>query len=320
MCGVIPAWSADEWAAVLGAVASLLWPAILVVALVLFRRQLRDFISRSDEIQTPIGTLRAQPLDPGPVEQVKRQLPRSSDASSSDAATPEEEADTEDESTSPEYAVPREADITREVLDLASRDVRVAFIRLLDSLEERIRDLAAASGAMDPHTPRWQDLLDDLVEKGVIPRGVASNVTLLDSMRNAVIHEGYYWESEALTAIDGGLDLLTALDGIPIQGYEVVDPNVTLYRDPECRESWDVTGVIVRQQKSRGRRGPPQGPYPTRKVYEPGDLVGWQWSFEEKPIDCFWPDSDGTVQKIRSSFFAGEPLRGSGDRRMSPVR
>jgi hypothetical protein len=154
-----------------------------------------------------------------------------------------------------------------DIADLATRDVRVALLRLFDALEARIRDLASAWGGLDPHTPKWRDLLDALVEKGVIPKGVASNMTLLDHVRNAAIHgRGEYQEGDVFTALDAGLDLLIALDGIPVQGYEVVETSVVLYRDHGCAEPWeDATGVIVRQFKPRGRSGKRQGPYPTRK-------------------------------------------------------
>jgi hypothetical protein len=183
---------------------------------------------------------------------------------------------------------------------------------LFDELEARVRDLAAAWGGMDPHTPRWQDLLADLVQKGVMPAGVASNVTLLDQIRNAVVHgDGQIRKGEAFTAIDAGLDVLTALDGIPVQGYEVVRTGVPLYRDPDLTIPWrDSTGVIVRQHKPHGRKGKPQGPYPTHMDYEEGQIVGWQWSFGEPVREYFWKsENDERAGLIRSAWFIGEPLR-----------
>lgn len=201
-------------------------------------------------------------------------------------------------------------EVADDILQLATQDARVALLKLLDELEARVRDLASAWGGLDSHTPRWQDLLDGLVEKGVIPAGVASNMTLIDEARNTVIHGGAYWQSDALTALDAGLDLLLALDGIPLQGYEVIETGVTLYRDEACTLPWDdATGVIVRPHKSKGRSGDRQGPFPTRHSYEPGNIVGWQWSFAEPVREFYWPDSEGTPNLIRSAWFVGEPLR-----------
>jgi hypothetical protein len=298
------ALSATEWTDVIHAVAALGWPILLGTALFVFRKQLRELISRSEEIKTPIGEGKFRPpIDSAAVEQVKRQLPREAESAS---------ADVEDESQPEVGAEPRrEDDITQYILDLATRDVRVAFIRLLDALETRVRDLASAWGGMDPHTARWQELLASLSEKGIIPSGVASNVTLLDEMRGAVVHgSGAYQEGDALAALDAGLDLLVALDSIPVQGYEVVETDVPLYRDESCTTPWeDVSGVIVRQHKPKGRSGKPQGPYPTRKVYRPNDIVGWQWSFDEPPREYFWCDPEGNANLIRSAWFVGEHLR-----------
>jgi hypothetical protein len=296
------AWSADEWANIGEAVASLAWPLLIAFAIFLFRGQLRELISRSEEIKTPLVEGRFRPPDPGPVEEVKRQLHVGSEASFHAAEDESEEA--------PAVAASPSDEIADDILQLATQDGRVALVKLLDELEARVRDLASAWGGLDPHTPRWQDLLNGLVEKGVIPAGVASNVTLIDEARNTVIHSGAYWESDALTALDAGLDLLLALDGIPLQGYEVTEAGVTLYRDEACTLPWeDTTGVIVRQHKSKGRSGERQGPFPTRRDYQPGDIVGWQWSFDAPVLEFYWPDREGNPNLIRSAWFVGERLR-----------
>ena len=80
-------------------------------------------------------------------------------------------------------------------------------------------------------------------------------------------------------------------------------------RNEDCTEPFtDTTGVIVRQRKPMGRKGKPQGPYPTRKSYEPGDIVGWQWTFNEAVREFFWRGPDGSTSLIRSAWFVGEHL------------
>jgi hypothetical protein len=301
---MILAWSGAEWANFVDAIASLAVPIVIGVALVLYRKPIRDLIGRNREAKLPGVELKFDPPDPGAIQAVKRQLPR-------ETALDEAETDAIEAPAAVSGGGRNEDHLAVEIRDLATRDVRVAFISLIDALEDRVRDLASAVGELDPHTPRWQDLLDRLVEKGVIPKGVASNVVLLDRMSSAVVAgDARYREGDALIAIDGGLDLLIALDGIPVQGYEVVETGVVLYKDEDCTEPFtDTTGVIVRQHKPMGRKGKPQGPYPTRKSYEPGDIVGWQWTFNEAVREFFWRGPDGSTSLIRSAWFVGEHLR-----------
>jgi hypothetical protein len=298
---MVLAWTSTEWTELLRAIAALAWPVLIGAMVFAFRAQLRSFIDRSEEIQTPVGTLRAPHFDPKAVEDVKRQL---------EVAAKDPTPDTEAQDTAERRPVAPANDPAAEILELATRDVRVAFLRLLDRLEARVRDLAATTG-VDSHVESWQDLLTTLVEKGVVPAGVASNVTLLDHLRHSIVHGSKTnSEGEALTALDAGLDLLIALDGIPVQGYEVVEIGVKLFRDADCSEPWtDTSGVIVRQHKPRGRSGNNQGPFPTRREYQVGELVGWQWSFDEPPREFFWLTPDGDVNLIRSAWFVGERLR-----------
>ena len=300
---MLASWSPDEWADVITAATGFLWPILIGWFVLMFRRPLRALIERNRELEGPGFRAKFDP-DPGPVQAVRRQL---------DVVPPE--ATTEaprDEEPEAELAPVVAPSLYDEVTDLASRDVRVGLLRLFDALEARIRDLASAWGGLDPHTPNWRQLLDALVEKGVIPKGVASNVTLLDQVRNAAIHNASeYQQGDVFAALDAGLDLLIALDGIPLQGYEIVEKDVVLYRDEACTQPWqDATGVIVRQRKPKGRTGQRQGPYPTRERYNEGDIVGWQWTFAEPVLEFYWPAPDGRAHHIRSAWFVGEHLRG----------
>ena len=301
------AWSAGEWADGVRAIASLAWPLVIVFVIVLFRKQFADLITRSETVKTPLGEGTFRAPDSGSTEQLKRQLDAQTYA---DVEEGEEDAPDPSELPPESTATGRGDGVADEILRLATQDAGVAVLRLADELEARVRDLASAWGDMDSHTPDWHDLLDGLVERGVLPAGVASNVTLVDQVRNSVIHREAFWERDALAALDAGVDLLIALDGIPLQGYEVFRTDVTLYRDEACQVPWeDTSGVIVRQRKPQGRSGQLQGPFPTRRDYSPGDLVGWQWSFAEPILDFYWPDSNGAPQHHRSALFVGEPLR-----------
>ena len=52
--------------------------------------------------------------------------------------------------------------------------------------------------------------------------------------------------------------------------------------------------------------------YPTRNTYEPGQRVGWQWSFDRTWGETFWrdPRDDNRVKLAwsESAEFVGQPL------------
>jgi hypothetical protein len=145
---MILAWSGAEWANFVDAIASLAVPIVIGVALVLYRKPIRDLIGRNREAKLPGVELKFDPPDPGAIQAVKRQLPR-------ETALDEAETDAIEAPAAVSGGGRNEDHLAVEIRDLATRDVRVAFISLIDALEDRVRDLASAVGELDPHTPRW---------------------------------------------------------------------------------------------------------------------------------------------------------------------
>src|SRR5687768_15824123 len=83
---MVLAWSGKEWANFLEALDGFVWPLVLLLGLYWFRPQVAALLSRIVSLDTPVGTAQFEPPDPAPVEDLRRQLPRETGASTEDEA------------------------------------------------------------------------------------------------------------------------------------------------------------------------------------------------------------------------------------------
>src|SRR5215207_3753845 len=115
---MILAWSGAEWANFVDAIASIAVPIVIGVALVLYRKPIRDLIGRNREAKLPGVELKFDPPDPGAIQAVKRQLPR-------ETALDEAETDAIEAPAAVSGGGRNEDHLAVEIRDLATRDVRV---------------------------------------------------------------------------------------------------------------------------------------------------------------------------------------------------
>jgi hypothetical protein len=269
----LAAWPSDV-SELLRAAAALAWPLILAAVVWRIRRELPHLLRRVRKATSAFGSLE---LDP----EVERL----------DEATEEAE-----ESIRPQ--LPREVarpdggtDVADAILRLAAQDARLGVVKLVTEIEVRVRDLASVAGHESPQKVPWHRLVEWLVERGTVPPGVASAVDLIRPVRNRVVHgqDRDLNDADVATTIDAGLRLLRILDAIPDYGYEV-RAMVPIYADAAAETAFsDGRGVVLWDFDVPGNRRSYRV-YPTRREYEPGQRVGWQWSFDHVWDEAYWRD------------------------------
>jgi hypothetical protein len=112
-------------------------------------------------------------------------------------------------------------------------------------------------------------------------------------------------------AIDAGLRLLRVLEAIPNYAYEVRATVPIYIDDAATQEHFEGRGVVRWEFDAQGNQRAYRI-YPTRNTYEPGQRVGWQWSFDRTWGETFWRDpwDDNRVKLAwsQSAEFVGQPL------------
>jgi hypothetical protein len=288
--------AAGDFSDIVRALAAIGWVIVAAVALWLIRDELRGLIGRIRHVQTPLG---AADIDPE-VRQLEEEVEKSEVAIRQQLPAAEHQ----------------NGETGDEILDLTAREPRLGLIRLVTEIEVRARDLASISGHESPSRVPWPALLAWLVESGIVPAGVASSTDLINSVRNRIVHgrDDQIDDREVAASVDAGLRLLRVLDAIPRHGYEVASRLLSVYRDDAATDAYDdVRGAVLWAFDARGQRTE-YHVYPTRRAYNQGERVGWQWSFDQIWGEAYWRDpfEDGQVKLAWSSSaeFVGERLIG----------
>ncbi|HEX5923819.1 MAG TPA: hypothetical protein VFY45_08305 [Baekduia sp.] len=313
---MVLASAADDVSEVIRALATLAWPVIVGFIVYGFRKELPGIAKRLRRLSVAGAEAELGPevrdLDEVTEQteaQVRPQLPAPKAASASVEASGGGKLTMEGEAEPP-----RAKRLTTDaVLDVAAHDPALGLVSLVTALEVRVRDLASVYGHDQPQREPWPKLVKWLVDRGSVPMGVASAVDIIVSLRSRIVHgrDDGVDEREVAAVIDSGLRLLRILEAIPDYGYEVWGM-VPVFQDPQAMNAHtSCQGVVLWDFDAQGQHRD-HHIYPTRREYEPGQRVGWQWSFDHVWPEAWWRDPwDGDTIKLawsQSAEYVGQPL------------
>lgn len=292
-----------ELSKLIEAIAALLWPLAALTALLLFKSQIADLLSRIKK-----GKLLGQEVE---LSESLEQLQKSASELSNEVASipsvqsesPEEAAE---ESRSSE-------EIITNIVHEASRSPKTAIILLASEIEKEARQTLASVGKLQGrrNIPISQ-AISELDSHYGLPKHVSSSLRLFWDIRNKIIHGGEADERNTLSAIDSGVTILKAIQALPRETNWVHHPGVEVYSDPECKNIIKGTkGVILKSASSSGARIFYRI-FPTTKTYfKKGHRVTWEWSVENTWSDAWYRDIETNEIKLAwnsSAEFVGRDL------------
>jgi hypothetical protein len=280
------------------ALASLMWPVIALVIVILLRKEFPLLVQRLR--RASIGGQSIE-LDPQIRELEKRVEAAKEEQSTLPASSPIDAA--------------RSVNLARDqerLLELASRDRKLGIIAIAIEIERSLRELAAQLGLPDYQRTSLSALMTALVQRGAIGASTVSSLDVFWQVRNRLVHgqEREISEAEAATMIDIGLSLLGLINAVPHETYKVVDV-VPVFGDNEARQQLtDVRGVILEVSSPGGTRTE-RRIYPTTKQYHAGKRVAWAWNMARAFPETWYrePRTGQVAQAWNSSAeFVGEEL------------
>lgn len=286
-------------AALISAIASLLWPVFAFAILALYRKQLGGLIARLRK-----GKLLGQEIE---LDESLDKLEQSATAVAAEvAALPASAAST----ASAEPADDPSGGILRE----ASRSPKAALLLLASELEREARQVLASVGHLkgQKYVPLSQAL--EVLQKqfGGLPGHIPSSLKLFWEVRNRLVHGGHADEEEILRAIDSGLTILKALRAFPRETNFVYRPGVEVFQDPACTIPWANTkGVILETETPGGTRRFFRIFPTTRTHFQKGKRVAWEWDNSTVWKDAWYKDPDtGEIKQAWNSSmeFVGRHL------------
>jgi hypothetical protein len=160
----------------------------------------------------------------------------------------------------------------------AATSPKVALMALSADLERRLRRLSAVTGwAKDERN--FPSMLRAM--PAGIPDELRHAVQDFWTIRNRIVHGAPASDADALRALDIGVEILQAVEQIPVERHYVDRPFVDVFSDPELRElREDVHGVRLRTVSPDGSKV--SFPiYPTTRThFAEGKQVAWEWNNE----------------------------------------
>lgn len=283
-----------NWAETLNAAASLLWPLVVALALILYREQIASLISRIRK-----GSMfGAEAEFDGDLENLRQKV-----IEANEEIPAEPISETVDEpSTEPQMEDPVREEVMAETL----RSPRLGLMLISAEIDKLARRIAASTGHQEKSSVREQIRL----WSKYMPPASGAAYRLFADVRNHIVHGKAASEQEILSAIDSGLKLYTALASIPLEKNVVLHPGVDIFGDEQCTQPLMGKGLIIRTTTADGTESTRIFPT-TQTHYFTGMNLTWQWNPAHHWGPAWYRDPEtGEIKKAWSSSleFVGQDL------------
>jgi hypothetical protein len=297
---------------VLNGIASVLWPLVVLLAIALFRPELRGALRRIRELTifgnsfkfddelTELKTDTVK-LASSPIEPIETEVPDATGAPiTASGAGVMGLSGVAVGVVTPPPSPPQQplGDLDAEIQDtltISATSPRAALMQLSAQLERLLRRIVAMSGHLGEmrHRAGLSDLVDVLDNSGAMPTGSIEALRTFARIRNEVVHGNTSaTDTEIVRAIDSGIILLRTLHAIPLEINVVEFPGVTIYADNAGLAPLPGKGLIL-STTSPGGAVTTRRIFPTtRDHYAKGMTVAWEWSMENVWPPAWYRDPD----------------------------
>jgi hypothetical protein len=241
------------------ALSKLLWPILVFVAVVIFRKEIKAILTRIRK-----GKILGQELELNDqIDKLENSTEKAANAvPKSIISKPNNERD--------------ETNVLKEF----EHNPKIGIMLLSRDIEKEIRIILGSLGLItEKNFIRVQDSFRLLEEKAYLPKYTTESVEIFWDLRNKLIHgKDISNENQLIRVLDIGSTLLRTLKAIPHEINVVYHPGVNIYFDSDCTKLIEnVKGVIL---VTTGANAVEKSYriYPTTKHYKKGVRVSWEWN------------------------------------------
>lgn len=280
-------------------IASLLWPGLGFVALLIFRADIAKALERLKRANVLGHEFELQPK----LEQLQEAVDQ---ASEEVADLPGNKQQVEENETSTEARTERD-DPVNAILETAAQSPRAALLVLAAEIEREGREVVASVGKLTgKRLVPFRRVIEALDSHYGLPRHIPSSLRLFQQVRNRIVHGGLAEDREILSALDSGVSIYRALEALPRERNWVFHTGVLLYSDPECtQEVAGVRGVILRTESESGVTTSYRIFPSTHNDFKVGKRVSWEWNLRNVWPQTWYRDPDSN-EIVKAWDSAGE--------------
>ena len=290
-----------EWAELIKAISSLLWPTFAIVSIFIFKEEISRLLARIKK-----GKLLGQEIE---LEESLRQLNIKAIAAVSEVDEIPKPESVRDQA-GVEY---HQEDPIKAILDEVSRSPQAGLLLLSAEIEKAIRHIWAYSGLINKGDyGTIHKAISVLSERDSLPKNVVGSLNLFWDIRNKIIHGSFSEDRNIYSAIDSGIHVLKAVKAIPHETHSVYHPGVDVYGDPEGNKLREGVKAVILETTSPGGSSKTKRVYPsTCNHFIKGKKVAWEWNDERRFNESWYrdPDTDEIKYGWSSSMeFVGRKL------------
>ena len=192
-------------------------------------------------------------------------------------------------------------DAINEILKQTAISPKTALMLLQAEIEKQARQAVAMRGLLNGRrTVPMKQALKELVRYG-FPANMVGSLELFSDVRNKIIHGHSATNDNIIQAIDSGITILKAINALPSEKNIVYHSGVPIFSDEFCKsEMKDVKGVVLETISAGGTMKSFRIFPTTRKHFEKGKHVAWEWNLEKTWADAWYKDPD--TGEIRNAW------------------
>lgn len=286
------------------AFAQLLWPLVVLFALIIFKGDIRSLIARLRK-----GKILGQELELAEeAQKVEKQV------EAAERAEPPKPVVDPAKGRSEQLRELEVADNkVRRFLEDAQRDKLLALVGLWIEIERELRNIVAANGFLQfIQRPGATEYVRVLRDRGMISQETEASILTFRDLRNRLVHGNLkesYAEPELVALLDSGLRLLELLRAIPRATY-TVSAVVPFYSDSAASVRVEGAWAVLLDVSMQGAKGRGAA-YPTTRRYERGQVVSWEWNLRNVWGRAWYRDpQSGEIYHAwdSSAEFVGRPI------------
>jgi len=266
----------------LGALANLLWPIVVLTIALKFRPEIRAFINRLRK-----GKLLGQEVElDSNVEQLYETVQKASQEAFQSSPEPyslkpgskDNELERADAASLDSLERTYDEAIAK-IVDLSAAEPLAALLKLSQTIEKELKVLAVSTAVLRSNqraSPR--QLIRLVSSKNILPLHAVESLDQFWQVRNEIIHESVeISHSTIFKVIDIGFQILKTLRQIPVEVITVHHPGMPIYKDENCIEEYEEVKGIILRYISPGTEMTKIWPVRKNVDFQQGDYVTKDW-------------------------------------------
>lgn len=285
------------------ALAKLLWPIVILIIALVFRRDISAFLNRLKK-----GKLLGQEVElESNVEQLRETVQKAEQEALQSSNEPYllEAAPENNKLEETSAVVSSSLEGTREraidkIVDLSATEPLAALLKLSQTIEKELKVLAVSTAVLRDNqrtTPR--QLIRLMASKNILPPHTVESLDQFWAVRNKIIHESVEISHNTIfRVLDIGLQLLRTLRQVAVELITVYHPDLPIYKDEDCIDEYEQVKGIILHYISPGTEMTKIWPVRKNVDFQKGDYVTKDWDCNYQWGQAWYIDPDTGEKKL----------------------